>query len=105
MYKNLNILNVKNLFKLQLFKFMVQLIKGELPYFYRLILQPNTFNHGYLTRTGPYRHPLLTCEIERRALSHQVLILYGEVPQNFCNDIQTETVMRKYIKEYLLENQ
>ena len=104
MYKNLNILNVPNLFKLHLFKFMMQLIKGELPYFYNLILEPNISNHGYLTRNGPYRHPLLTREIDRRSLPHQILSLYDEIPTDFYSDIQTKTAVSKY-KIFLLESQ
>ena len=103
MYKELNILNVKQLFKLQLFKFMMQLINGELPYLYELILLPYVSQHGYLTRAGPFRHPLLTCEIERRGLSHQITILYDETPVNDYRNVNIKTAVSKY-KKYLLNS-
>ena len=103
MYRVLNILNIKQLFTLQLFKFMVQLVNGELPYFYSIILQPNESNHGYLTRFGQFRHPLLTCEIERRGLSHQILILFDKTPLNFYENMSIKAAIFKY-KRFLLDD-
>ena len=80
MYRNLKVLTVKNLFKLQLLKFMVVLLNDELPIFYDMILRPLVLPHGYNTRTRKFRHPLLSCEVERRARAHQIMLLYEETP-------------------------
>ena len=59
MYKNLNVLTLRNIFNLQLFKFLISLLKGELPLFYDLLLQPLHSLHQYHTRGSIFRHPLL----------------------------------------------
>lgn len=79
MYSDLNVLTLRNIFKLQLFKFLISLLKGELPLFYNLLLQPLHSLHQYHTRGGVYRHPLVTCEVERRAISHQMILLMEDV--------------------------
>ena len=46
MYRNLKVLTVKNLFKLQLFKIMALLLNDELPMFYDMLLRTMLFPHG-----------------------------------------------------------
>ena len=67
MYNNLGLLTLNNLFKLYLIKFLSLLLKGDLPIFYDLLLRPLLPNHRYGTRTGRFRHPLIVCEVKRRA--------------------------------------
>ena len=51
MYTSLDVLTVKNLFKFYLFKFMVLMLKGSLPYFFDRLLRPLLINHSYNTRS------------------------------------------------------
>ena len=60
MFRELNILNIENLFKLYLFKFLILMQSGLLPKFYDLLLRPLERSHNYSTRAGPLRHPMLT---------------------------------------------
>lgn len=104
MYSTLRLLNVHNLFKFQLFNFLNSLLNGTLPAFYDLILRPLILTHGYNTRTGNFRHPLVVCDVEKRAVAHQLILLYDEVHEVFNTDLSTYTLLKRY-KKYLLENQ
>ena len=104
MYNNLGVLTVKNLFKLYLFKFLNLLMRGCLPFFYDLLLRPLLTTHSYNTRAGRFRHPLLICEVERRAIAHQ-LILLNEESQPYIGDGPTiKSIVKKY-KRFLLNQQ
>ena len=95
MYRDLSVLNLKDLFKLKVFRLLVSLLNGQLPLFYDILLRPLLSSHGYNTRTGDFRHPLLTCEVERRAIAHQLVVLYDETPSEFY-----DMTLRKAIKHY-----
>ena len=105
MFKILNVLKLKNLFKLYLFKFMVSMQRGSLPFFYNLLLRPLESNHDYNTRSHVLRHPMLTSEGERRAIAHQIIILSETIPAhlNVIND-PPHVLFRKY-KLHLLNSQ
>ena len=82
LYDSLGILKITSLFKYNLFKFLRLLLDGKLPDFYNLLLSPYLSSRSYNTRAGKFRHPALVCEVERRALSHQLIMLYDSVPEN-----------------------
>ena len=87
-----------------MFKFMMQMLRGHLPYFYDIILGPLVNNHSYNTRSGRYRHPLINYETGRRSIAHQIILLYestriGEY-DNYSLPVATRT-----FKRYLLANQ
>ena len=104
MYKDLNVLNLKNLFKLYLFKFMVLMLEGLLPTFYELLLRPLESTHEHNTRSRSLRHPMLTSEIERRAIAHQVIILKESLPPDMSFNATPGVLFRRY-KRYLLYSQ
>ena len=104
MYRELNVLTLRNLFKLYLFKFMVLMQSGLLPSFYELLLQPLEINHGYNTRSNNLRHPMLTNEVERRAIAHQVVILRESLPPDLSIEATPGVSFSEY-KKYLLANQ
>ena len=95
MYRNLKVLTVKNLFKLQLFK---------LPMFYDMILRPLLLPHSYNTQTRKFRHPLLSCEVERRAIAHQIILLYEETLSAYHEDMPICKAKQLY-KKFLLSLQ
>ena len=80
MYRSLSVLTLKSLFRLKLFRLLVSLLNGQLPSFYDILLRPILSSHDYNTRARDYRHPLLVCEVERRAITHQLVALYEETP-------------------------
>ena len=82
LYKQLGLLKLTSVFKYNLFKFLILLLSGELPAFWTILLSIHIPPHSYNTRQLRFRHPTLTCEIERRALSHQLILLYESVPRN-----------------------
>ena len=82
MYKELGLLQLCNIFKLNLYKLLRSLLDGELPEFWELLLAKYVTPHTYNTRHIRFRHPNITCEIERRALSYQLITLLEEMPQN-----------------------
>ena len=104
MYRNLKVLTIKNLFKLQLFRFMVLLLNDELPMFYNMILRPLLLPYGYNTRGRKFRHPLLSCEVERRAIAHQIILLYEETPSAYYEDVSICKAKQLY-KDFLLSLQ
>ena len=82
LYKQLGLLKLTSVFKYNLFKCLRLLLSGELPEFWNILLSTHMALHAYNTRQIRFRHPSLTCEIERRALSHQLILLYEIVPRN-----------------------
>ena len=104
MYKSLKMLKVKNIYQLYLFKFMIMMLNGLLPYFYEKLLRPLISNHSYNTRSNIYRQPLLTTEIDRRSFTNQLVHLHESLsPEMFVN-ISVKSAVRKY-KKLLLLNQ
>ena len=103
MYNNLRLLTVENLFKYQLFRFLNSLLNGTLPSFYNLLLRPLLSNHSYSTRARRFRHPLVVCEVERRAVAHQLVLMYEDVDSDIF-DINTPKALKKY-KRFLLSEQ
>ena len=104
MYNNLGFLTVDNLYKFHLCKFLNLLLNGSLPSLYSLLLRPLLSTHSYRTRGSRFRHPLVTCEIERRAVAHQLILLYDELDPDFCDSLDIHRVLRKY-KRFLLSEQ
>ena len=104
MYNNLGLLTLDNLYKLYLMKFLTLLLKGCLPIFYDLLLRPLLRNHEYGTRAGRFRHPLIVCEVERRAVAHQIILIYDEISDNIDENLATHIIQKKY-KRYLLAKQ
>ena len=101
MYRSLGILTLRNLFKLRLFTFLMQLLRGELPNFYNLLLSPLLLNHSYHTRGNGFRHPLARCSVERRAINRQLVLLYEEVQAEVFVDDSVRASTRKYKKNLL----
>ena len=103
MYNELGLLTVDNLFKYQLFRFLNLLLNGTLPSFYNLLLRPLLSVHTYSTRTRRFRHPPLVCEVERRAVAHQLVIMYDEIDLNLFS-FHIHRSLRLY-KKFLLSEQ
>ena len=59
---------------------MVQRLWHNLPYFFENILRPLQNAHTYNMRSGDYHHPMITTEVERRSIAHQVVLLYESIP-------------------------
>ena len=103
MYKTLNILTIRNLFKFYMFKFLISLLNGFLPYFYDTLLQPLEVQHIYDTRNRRFYHPFITNEVVRRSVAPQLVKLYESVPPDIllCS---TPIALKKY-KGFLLDSQ
>ena len=103
MYNDLGILTVNSLFRLQLFRFLNLLLNGCLPNFYDLLMMPLLSRHNYSTRAGRFRHPLVVCEVERRAVAHQLVLMYDSIEDSFY-DVCIGKALKKY-KRFLLSEQ
>ena len=75
LYKTLGILELNSLYKLCIFKFLRQLLDRRNPDLYDMLLRPYLSNHNYGTRGNVFRHPALVCEMERKFLPHQMIIM------------------------------
>ena len=85
-----------------MFTLLLNLLRGTLPDFYEILLEPYLPTHNYATRTQ-FRFPLITCEVERRAVSSQLILLHNAVPSNLLiEDISICNLVKKY-RKYLLE--
>ena len=104
MYNTLKILTIRNVYKLFLFKFFLQMKRGYLPYFFENILMPLQNAHTYNTRSGDYRHPMITTELERRSIAHQVVLLYEAIPVEEYGGCSLAVAVSKF-KKYLLAHQ
>ena len=103
MYGNMKILTLESVFKYNLFVFLRQLLEGHLPDFYDVLLEPYTSLHTYGTRGRGFRHPALVCEVERRFLPHQLILLFDTLPEDIFNVSITTSL--KHFKSFLLNSQ
>ena len=103
MYNTNSILRLKSIFQLRLFKFLRALLDGRIPELYDLLLRPYIAHHNYGTRGGRFRHPNLTCEVERRFLSHQLIIMYEQLPNHLFINLLSPSL--RSFKQYLLNTQ
>ena len=103
LYKKIGVLNLNSLFKMRMLKLLLSLLGGKVPSLYNVLLEPHESHHTYATRRGIFRHPYLTCEIERRAVSHQLILLHEEIPEGFDN-MSITRALKKY-KTILYQNQ
>ena len=97
LYKNLGLLNLSSIFKYSLFRFLRLLLDGKMPEFWNILLSEHLINHTYNTRQLRFRHPALTCEIERRALPHQLILLYENVQKDIF-EISYNSSLREFKK-------
>ena len=105
MFRLTNILKVRNLFKYYMFKFLVHILQGRMPYFYNTLLRPLEVHHRYGTRNHSFRQPFITSEVVRRSVSPQLITLFNSLPPHI--DIFTVSVpkaLRMY-KRFLWNNQ
>ena len=103
LYMNLKFLTLNSIFKLNLYKLLRLLLDGDLPEFWQLLLGNYVSPHAYNTRGIRFRHPDIVCEIERRALSYQLIMLLEELPENLLDGNYVTSV--KQFKKVFLENQ
>ena len=103
MYRQNNILTVASIYKYRLFKYFRQLIDGLSPDFYNILLEPLSTLHNYETRGRRFRHPALVCEVERRFLPHQMILLHDSLPEEIFN-VNITTSLKRF-KSLLLDNQ
>ena len=103
MYRSGGFLKIKSIFRLHLFKLLKHLLEGRFPAIFRALLEPYLTTHSYETRGGVFLHPPLVCEVERRALPHQLISLYGDVPEDIFNKSHYASV--RAFKQLLLNNQ
>ena len=85
MYNQLGILKLKNLFKLRIYGLLVSLLNGSRPELFEVLLAQYLTLHNYATRNRAFRMPLVSCEVERQAVSYQLINLYNNIPVQFCN--------------------
>ena len=105
MYRSTNFINIRNLFKFYLFKFLVNIMQGQMSYFYDTLLRPVELQHRYGTRQHSFRQPLITNEVVRRAMTPQLISLFNSLPPQIdVYTVPTPKVLRMY-KRVLLNNQ
>ena len=103
LYRKLNLLKLNNIFRLNLYKLLRLLLDGELPKFWQLLLANYVTRHEYNTRGVRFRHPNIVCELERRALSYQLILMLDNLPSYFL-ETNFKTSLRHF-KRALLEEQ
>ena len=102
-FKVLSFLNISSIFKLNLFKFLKLILDGNLPVLYNLLMARYVTTHGYSTRRIGFRCPDVTCEVERRGLSYQLVMLLEELPAGLIDMNFNSSV--KQLKRALLNSQ
>ena len=103
MYKANNLLKIESIFKVSLFKLLKSLLDGNLPDMSDYLLNPYISSRNYNTRNGRFRHPALTCEVERRYLPHQLISLYESLPDRLLDQNLNKAAMN--FKRSLLNTQ
>ena len=103
MFKELGMLQLHNIFKINLYKLLRLLVDGKLPEFWDLLLARYITPHAYNTRHIRFRHPDITCEVERRALSYQLIMMLEELPRDILEMSAQPSIKR--FKQILLSGQ
>ena len=103
LYRELNVLRLNNIFKLNLYKLLRLLLDGELPEFWQLLLANHVSHHEYNTRRVRFRHPNITSEVKRRALPYQLILMLEELPLDIL-EINFKASL-KHFKRVLFEEQ
>ena len=80
LYKQLGVLKLENIFKFSLYKLLRLLLDEKLPEFWELLLSNYVTTHEYNTRRVRFRCPNISCEVERRAISYQLIMMLEELP-------------------------
>ena len=88
---------------LNLFKFFKLILDNHLPVFYNLLMARYVTPHGYSTRRIGFRCTDVTCEVERRGLSYQLVMLLEELPAGLI-DMNFNSSL-KQLKRALLDSQ
>ena len=101
LYKRLGLLKFSSIFKLNLYKLLQLLLDGDLPEFWELLLMSYVTPHAYNTRGIRFRHPNIVCEVERRALSYQLIMMLEELPPNIL-EVGLKASMKKFKKSLLI---
>ena len=101
LFKQLELLNLTSIYKYNLFKLLKLLLDGKLPAFWNVLMAQYVAPHTYNTRQIRLRHPALVCEVERRALSHQLILLHEKVPRNIleCNYATALKQFKKFLSD------
>ena len=110
LYERLGLLNLDSLFKYNLYKFLRLMLDGKLPDFTDLLFTDHVTAHTYNTRQIRYRHiryrhPSLSCKVERRALPHQLVVLYESLPNDVLTLAMNTSLRRFNFKTLLYETQ
>ena len=79
------------------------LLNGRNPELFEILLRPYYISHSYATRGRIFRHPHLASEIERRFLTHQLIILYEQLPDYLFENSLSYSI--RLFKKSLLETQ
>ena len=103
LYKRLGLMKLTSVYKYHLFTFLKLLLDRKLPEFWSILMAEYVTPHAYNTRQIRLRHPALACEIERRAMSHQLILLYENVPNNIL-ELHYQSAIRQF-KKLLFETQ
>ena len=103
MYRETGLLKLSNIYKLNLYKFLRLLLDGQLPEFWELLMAKYITAHDYNTRQIRFRHPNIYSEVERRALSYQLIMLLEELPPTVL-EMSFQSSIRQF-KRALLASQ
>ena len=104
MYKSLKFLTIPNLFKLHIFKFLIMMLNGCLPFFYDKLLRPYEAGHHYSTRTNAFRLPYIMNEVQRRSVGYQVISLERSMNTQEFTDVSLKVAINKF-KTILVDSQ
>ena len=72
--KNLNFLTFGNISNFKLFKFLSSPSKGSLPIFHHFPTQSLLSLHSHHSHEDIFRHPLVTCEVEKRVIADKIIL-------------------------------
>ena len=76
---------------------------GQLPEFWERLMAKYLTSHAYNTRQIRFRHPNVRSEVERRALSYQLIIMLEELPSDILEMSFKSSI--KHFKRELLASQ
>ena len=102
-YKNLNLLTVKSVYKLEVSKFMYKYYHNQLPLSFSNYFQPNSNIHKYSTRQS-YFLPRLNKKKSQKSIKYFGIKTWEGIPKEY-KSIKSLRTFAKSCKEHLIKEQ
>ena len=103
MYKELEMLKLKDIYKYFLLKFLHSVIYGNRSYIFNNYFLELVPTHGHNTRSFKFKYPQVRLEVERHLPVYNCVSLFNGLPDDFIKP-QSAMMLKKKFKKLCLDS-